>query len=563
MKRYLYFIFILIFSTCFTKATQTISCTGHDACRNNIWNGEYNIYCGASNSERTCRSTTLNCGKNNDCSIKTQGSGHDAYQYSTVNAKESNSFKLTCQASGQRDCKSITIWCPQIQGSTCECISCPNTVTMKCVQGVSCNAVNNANIEYVEPDKYQVPDSIWKKDTSNPGKRPNCDKIFINSNGNYLWGTLNSCKKKCLEESTGLCNIISRYGENLKTAEDLYHCYFYKCMNPYNFTWIVQNQWGNGASYSNTYILPIRHYILDTRYINVYQNITKFVNKTRWINKTNWINQEKIIWINKTRWINKTNLLNKTIWINQNKTNWINKTKWTNKTIYLNKTRWVNQTNWINQINWINKTRWVNQINWINKTRWINQTKEIIIWINQTNWINQFNWLNKTRWINRTKEVINWINQSKEVINWINQSKEVINWINQTRINDVNDKSLNLDYNYQKNSLLKNDTNSKKSDKMNEIYTYGLYVSLSFNLLFLIFIVCRCSFKDFFIDLIDHYLCCDFCGLSDCLEWFTTPEENHNEENHNNLNESKEIELSDSIILDNNNTITKRRVVEI
>ena len=38
------------------------TCTGHDACKNYVWNGTYVITCGASNSERTCRSTTLNCG---------------------------------------------------------------------------------------------------------------------------------------------------------------------------------------------------------------------------------------------------------------------------------------------------------------------------------------------------------------------------------------------------------------------------------------------------------------------------------------------------------------------
>ena len=130
-------------------SSESVSCTGHDACKNKVWDGEYDITCGASNSERTCKSTTLNCGSGQDCTIKTQGSGHDAYQYSTVNAKESNSFKLTCQASGLRDCKSITIWCPQASGSTCECVSCPSTVTMKCVSGVSCSSVANANINYV------------------------------------------------------------------------------------------------------------------------------------------------------------------------------------------------------------------------------------------------------------------------------------------------------------------------------------------------------------------------------------------------------------------------------
>ena len=150
------FIFIFIFYIyifTYTTASQNIYCTGHDACRNHIWNGEYNIFCGAANSERTCKSTTLNCGSGHDCTIKTQGSGHDAYQFSTVNAKQSNSFKLTCQASGLRDCKTITIWCPQGTGTSCECVSCPSTVTMKCVSGISCSSVSNANIEYVASEQ--------------------------------------------------------------------------------------------------------------------------------------------------------------------------------------------------------------------------------------------------------------------------------------------------------------------------------------------------------------------------------------------------------------------------
>ena len=95
-----------------------------------VWSGEYNIYCGASNSERTCKNTVLNCGEGDDCLIKTSRSGHDAYQYSTVNAKTSASFlSYTAQASGQRDCKSITVWCPQ-KVVQLECISCPSLLLL-------------------------------------------------------------------------------------------------------------------------------------------------------------------------------------------------------------------------------------------------------------------------------------------------------------------------------------------------------------------------------------------------------------------------------------------------
>ena len=275
--------------------SENIYCTGHDACRNKEWNGEYNIYCGGSNSERTCKSTTLNCHKDKTCYIETRGSGHDAYQYSTVNAKESNSFKLKCGASGQRDCKSIIVWCPQSVGSTCECISCPSTVTFKCVKDISCSSVSNAQIDYVNPDKYTIPDSIWLKNIDNTGKKPDCPATIISNNQNYKWDTVSNCKKICLEEPTGKCNVISRFGSNIKSDTEAYHCRFYECQNPNNFTWVVQDQWGNYASDCDSYILPIRHYTLDSRYINV----TRIVNITheifRYINTSHYYYDEEII----------------------------------------------------------------------------------------------------------------------------------------------------------------------------------------------------------------------------------------------------------------------------
>ena len=270
--------------------SENIYCTGHDACRNKVWSGEYNIYCGGSNSERTCRNTVLNCGEGDTCLIKTQGSGHDAYQSSTVNAKTSASFKLYCQASGQRDCKSITVWCPQESGSTCECISCPSTVTFKCVQGVSCSSVSNAHVDYVQSDTYNIPDSIWYKDTEHTGKRPNCPFSKPSNVQNYLWATLPTCKTKCIEEKTGKCNMVSRYGDSSKSPTEAWHCRFYECPDPYNFTWITQTQWGNFASECNTYMLPIRHYTLESRYVNV----SNIVNVTNTINITNYVDIQRL-----------------------------------------------------------------------------------------------------------------------------------------------------------------------------------------------------------------------------------------------------------------------------
>ena len=337
--------------------SETIYCTGHDACKNKIWNGEYDIFCGASNSERTCKSTTLNCGANKDCTIKTQGSGHDAYQNSIVNAKESNSFKLTCQASGLRDCQSITIWCPQSTGSTCECVSCPSSVNMKCVSGVSCNSISNANIDYVEADEYQIPDKVWKKDTSHQGKRPDCHFVKIASGGNnYLWNNLNKCKEKCINEPTGKCNMVSRYGEGIKTTTEDYHCRFYACEDPYNFNWITQIQWGNYASSCHTYIIPIRHFTLESRIQNktIYKNETIYNYKTRYIDR--YINKTRENIINKTRYIDR--YINKTRYIDR----YINKTRYIDR--YINKTR----ENIINIFNNITRILERNITNYFNKT---------------------------------------------------------------------------------------------------------------------------------------------------------------------------------------------------
>ena len=156
---------------------------------------------------------------------------------------------------------------------------------------------------------------------------------------NYRWGTLKSCQNACLNEPTGLCNIVSRYGQ--KTDTENGHCWFYACAN-HNYVWTPQTSWGNGASTSRIYAFQYRHHLV------------KYVNKTRWTNKT----VNKINWINKTRW--ETRWVNKTV----NKINWINKTRW--------ETRWINKTNWINKTRWETRweTRWTNKTNWINKTRW-------------------------------------------------------------------------------------------------------------------------------------------------------------------------------------------------
>ena len=127
--------------------------------------------------------------------------------------------------------------------------------------------------------QYEIPDEVWYKDSTHTGMRPNCQQIpMMVTLDNYKYDTLNSCKNACISESTGKCNMISRYGEITKPLTSEWHCRFYACPDPYNFTWIIQDQSGHYANECNTYILPLRHFTIESRYIN----ITNIINKTQY-----------------------------------------------------------------------------------------------------------------------------------------------------------------------------------------------------------------------------------------------------------------------------------------
>ena len=480
-------------ATC-NSASCTVSCTGHDACRNYEWNGPYQISCGASNSERTCKNTVLNCNAGNTCSIKTQGSGHDAYQFGAVNAKEADSFTLTCTASGQRDCKSITVWCPQKPGTTCDCVSCPNTVTFKCVQGVGCAATSNANVDYVESSiassTYSIPDEIWKSVKDQTGKRPDCPfSIIPEANQNYKWGTLEKCKETCFNEPTGHCNALSRYGEASKSATEPWHCRFYACADPSNFTWVTQDQWGNYPEEANTYLLPIRHYqeetctniinktVYNTETVYVYRNISDYFYDEAMIAD---ICEEGIsdyyststneAWTRKS-WNAGCNHFKNgdATTLSQCKTKCncaSSPTSFSSHPQYRKCSKTSASTNYItcrqNSCSGGNccsrsaticknacKAYYAIQFSgeiityrdvdvmryhdvYTNKTRYINVTMKRYLnmtrFVNKTRWINVTRWVNKTRWINNTRwaDKTRWVNKTR----WTDKTR----WTNKTRL---------------------------------------------------------------------------------------------------------------------------------
>jgi hypothetical protein len=181
---------------------------------------------------------------------------------------------------------------------------------------------------------FSLADEVWIKSIAKTGKRPNCPFVKINKDGaNYQWAKLDKCKELCINEATGKCNMVSRFGETYKQSTDLYHCRFYTCQDPFDFQWIDQTQWGNGAGTSNTYMMPIRHYLSGSDCIN-------FINKTRWKNETIWINKTRLI----DKYIDKIRLVDKYV----NKTRFVDKIRWNNKTRlvdkYVNKTRLAEPT---------------------------------------------------------------------------------------------------------------------------------------------------------------------------------------------------------------------------
>ncbi|MDP6961718.1 MAG: pilin, partial [Dehalococcoidia bacterium] len=91
------------------------SCSGHDGCKNKVWNGNYAITCQGS-GDRVCQNAELICGAGG-CSVTTQGSGHDMYADGTVDALTGTNFDLTCNATGDRDCQRTNVTCPE--GGSC------------------------------------------------------------------------------------------------------------------------------------------------------------------------------------------------------------------------------------------------------------------------------------------------------------------------------------------------------------------------------------------------------------------------------------------------------------
>ena len=290
---------------------------------------------------------------------------------------------------------------------------------------------------------------LWTVDKSRLGKRPDCTPIKVKSTAttNYLYQTTAKCKEKCVEETEGKCNFISRYQQSNKNDESLWHCRFYTCPDPSNVNYVDQTSWGNGAGQSYLLKIMSRHYqVVDTttttttascdkiNYIN--KTIINYVNRTNYMNKTNYVDQYRDIinYINKTivNYINKINYVNETTYVKQyydiiryiNKTNILNITQ--NETIYIEK--FLDVIQYIERIRYTNVTRYNNITTYLKTfvTKYLNKT--ITNYVNKTitNYVNKTitNYVNKTipHYVNKT--ITRYINKTIYIYKYVNATNQ-------------------------------------------------------------------------------------------------------------------------------------------
>ena len=414
--------------------------------------------------------------------------------------------------------------------------------------------------------------------------RPNCQQIpMMVTLDNYKYDTLNSCKKACISESTGKCNMISRYGEITKPLTSDWHCRFYACPDPYNFTWIIQDQTGHYANECNTYILPLRHFTIESRYIN----ITNIINKTQY-NKyqikefgTNTcpkgFSQITNIYDCKSAQLSVAkdksfqgiphpsspvsgcyyDTLHNRVYMPPEshgtgsnhmapiceatceilKNIIINKTNIVNKTVWKEKIRWRDKINIINKTVWKEKIRWRDKINIINKTRIINKINNITNWINKTVWKEKIRWRDKIIW----KDVIIYTEKRGkmcgiELCNYCDNKGCCTSDVNGSICKNENPDAIQCEKPYPCDE-------SENNDRGGAILGYSIVGVIGFLcFVFLLYFFCNDYLKDKIQSYIDEKCCCGLCEyimcINDCICFFKDAVESNNESNNEYNNES-------------------------
>lgn len=405
-----------------------------------------------------------------------------------------------------------------------------------------------------------ISDNVWYRDTTHTGKRPDCPFSKV-GNQNYLWGTLDKCKNKCIKETTGKCNMLSRYGENAKTNTENYHCRFYACEDPFNFTWIDQTQWGNYANEANTYIIPVRHYTLESRYENKtiinYQNETVIVyqNKTINIDAAQPLVDLCINSIQPKNQLQKSN--NRAFQIKswnmgcEKREDTLLKCKsacnspqgccgitcqsnscsgggccaaskaickeackfyfspeaYNIITLYENKTRYINITNYLDITRYRDVIRNITRYN--NVTRYSNITNEFINYI--------------TRYINKTRYYDKWINKTNtiEVVIPVYKNITKCDCTNNEKIYDKT--TVAPEENHNKNIQISNNTIidcSPPNKLMNFVFMVGFFITLTISIFATLICIWRCWLKDIMEDFMDDIFCCGYGdNIKTCCFW--------------------------------------------
>ena len=396
---YMIELFIFLFLLFNPVLSLNIYCSRHDACRNYAITNSANIYCGG--GERTCRNIHMVC-DTKSCSVTTQGNGHDAFQNSEIDARKITAqykFELKCQANGFRDCKSIIIWCP-LSKAPCNCISCPNTVTMKCVKNNgNCNSISSAKVEY-----YDIPIPTTMSPVTIPPTTTTTPTTTINYK--YIYKPAETIHKKTViipikypsnfyKVYVGHIDIhLDGYGElKFKYLDNTLDVFKTKGNGGLRFFNPLKNAWNNKIynSQSTPEYLSSQINMLSNVRKSYYIDCLNTIGTNIWEWKTLSTGLKEIIITENSNWAGWKNLIiytniipatttttmspvtippttpiTKIIYNYKNITNYFNKSI----TTYTNKTRY----------NYVNKTRY----NYVNKTRYGYIYKVKYYYINKT-----------------------------------------------------------------------------------------------------------------------------------------------------------------------------------
>lgn len=297
---HLFRVIIFLFQLCsilyIVSSNENIILTDYENSFNKTYNGNITLTCDSA-TDNICNMTKVYCGRG-DCIIKTLGSGKNILNNLFVDARNiqtGHKFELKCSATGQDDCKNITVLCPINDKTICKCSGC-NYKNSKFIcelgVGVYCSGARIIT-------KWKQ-NNIWcdsGKSSGNYGggifgkilcnnindDLVGCRNVWVNptSKYNYYWPPNNKC---IAVESNP---YFSSYYNDWITYTDTFSCRktINLTTNSYEFALPKCLKYKSKPDY----ISDLKQYMNITKII--IKNKTNIINKTRWVDQINYIDQ--------------------------------------------------------------------------------------------------------------------------------------------------------------------------------------------------------------------------------------------------------------------------------